>query len=483
MDNKNVNDNVNLTTSNEQSYITLGDLIKSILKNWILLCVITLVITVIGAIYTFGIAKETYKGSSTLIVEVKSDSNNQDSNVNISYSNTYVNTVASVLKDTNTIKKAVDKYNSENKNDKNYQEITYSQFADELSTTVTTNNNYLTFVIKDTNKDRIIALSTYVMDYIVSLSNDYDESTKEDLVCEIKKLSVPDSLSDIKYNSPNKPLYLIISLLAGLVVGCAVVFIKEFASSKFQSKEEVEALGLPIIGIKVDSKEKDKKFEDDDLVKPSIRAFEPYNRILTNIKFANVDNPYKTIMITSTQMGEFKSTVLSNLAYAAVNNGKKTIIIDLDLRRARVHKIFEITKENGVSDYLVGNTELNDVIKHTSVGVDVITGGNGVDNPVLVLESQKLRDLVATLKETYDYVFIDTPPLLACSDALEIAKFADGIIYNVALQGANKKDIKDSLDSLKHNDSNLIGINITNVKMTKKEGYYYYQYGYGESSK
>ncbi len=479
--NDNQVNNVDNSSNNEQQekYITLGDLFKSIKKNWILLCVITIVITILGAVYTFGVAKETYKGSSTLIVEVKTDPSKQDSTVNVSYSNTYVNTVASVLKDTNTLKNAVDNYNTKNVNDASYQKITYSELADKLTTTITTNNNYLTFVIKDTNKERIIALSGYVMDYVVSLSNDYDDSTKDDLICEIKKLSVPTSSEDVKYSSPNKPLYLIISFLAGFVVACAVVFIKEFASSKFQSKDEVETLGLPIIGVKVNSKEKDRE-EDDDLVEPSIRAFEPFNRILTNIKFANVDNPYKTIMITSTQMGEFKTTVVTNLAYAAVNNGKKVIILDLDIRKPRVHKVFGLTKENGLSDYLYGSFELKDIIKETKRGVDVISAGKSVDNPVVILESQKLRDLVATLKETYDYVFIDTPPLLACSDALEIAKFCDGVIYNVALEKANKKDIKDSIDSLINNHANIIGINVTNVKMTKKESNYYYQYGYGE---
>lgn len=482
MDNFDNQLNTNPEEENE-SYVTLGDIFDCIKKNWIALVIITVVITILGTVYTFGIAKETYKATSTLIVEVKNDTNSSSSNINISASNTYVNTVASILTDDVCIKNAVDSYNTNNKNDSTYKKISYETFKKEISTTITSNSNYLSFVIKDTNQDRIIALSNYVMDYIVSLSNDYDETTTEDLICEIKKLTTPSSEDDVVYSSPNKPLYLIISVLIGAVVGCAFAIIKELASKKYTNKNDVEKIGFPIIGVKSFDNSKDKKNEDDDLVKPSIRAFEPYNRILTNIKLANVDNPYKAIMITSTQMGEFKTTTISNIAFAAARSGKKVVLIDLDIRKPRANKVFGVKKENGVSEYLAGTCSFEDLIKKSESGVDIITSGKSVDNPAVLFESQKLRDLINTLKETYDYVFIDTPPVLAAADSIQIVKLADGFIYNIALYKANKKDINNSITSIINNGGKLIGINITNVKMSKKESNYYYQYGYGDAKK
>lgn len=454
----------------KQDYITLRDILNVIKKNIILICIITAVVIVIGSIYTFGMTKNKYYSEGSIIVEYQTEKSDSTYSVSTSDSLRYVNTVAALV----TSDKVLQAVKEDLKGSYTY---TVSGLKNVISTTSSTDSMIITIKVTTNDGAESQAVVKAIVDEVTKYSKD---STSDDVVklyCSIKRIDY----GYLIYNGgPNRMLYLVITVLAGLVIAIAVVLIKEFASNKFKTKEEIENLGYSVIGVKTDTGAKE---GDDDLVKPSIRNFEPYNRLLSNIKLANVDDRMKVIMVTSTVMGELKTTVLSNLAYAAKNNGAKSIILDLDIRKPRVHKVFGVKRENGVVDYLEGQVELETVIKHTESGVDVISAGKSTDNPVVVLESHKLNELIQTLKETYDYVFIDTPPVMACCDAETVAKIADGVVYNVAINMAKKKDIKDSIETITSHGGKVIGINVTKVKMSKKEEYYYYQYGYNNNTK
>lgn len=448
--------------------ITLSDIFNAIKKSWILLLVIVCAVTLIGAVYTFGITKKKYYAEGSVSVEYKAD----DDKVDTTNSLRYVNTIGDFLT-SETVLTNVSKNETLVKYD-----LTVTSLRSMIKASYSTDAMLISFKVTTTNADESMLIVKGLVDEIVRYSSDSTDETldaKEKFFCRITKRDYGEN----SYNAgPNRKLYMVVAVLAGVVLGLVVVFVKEFASNKFKSKEEIEALGYPIIGVKADQGEVS---NDEDLVKPSQRNFEPYNRVLSNVKLANVDNPFKVITITSTTGGELKTTVSSNLAYTASNNNKKAVLLDLDLRKPRIHRVFKVEKEHGIVEYLEDSCDLEKIIKKTESGVDVITAGKSIDNPVVVLESQKLKDLINTLKEQYDYVFIDTPPLLACSDASTIASISDGVIYNVALNQAHKKDIRDSLSSLVKQNDNIIGVNITKVKMTKKESYYYYQYGYGNT--
>ena len=445
----------------KQKGITISDILGAIRKSWILLLIIIVSVTVIGAIYTFGFVKTKYYAEGSVSVEYKTDDDSLDTANSLRYVNTIgdFSTSESIL--TKVAERLSSKYSLSVTSLRKVISASYSTDAMIISYKVTTNN-------PSESQDIVKALVDEIVMYSFDSDSDYTH-----YYCKISKRDYGDNAYEA---GPNRKLYMVVAVLAGVVLGLVVVFIKEFASNKYKTKDEIEQLGYPIIGVKADNGEKS---NDEDLVKPSQRNFEPYNRVLSNVKLANVDNPFKVITITSTTGGELKTTVSSNLAYTASNNNKKAILLDLDLRKPRVHKVFKVEKENGIVEYLEDSCDLEKIIKKTESGVDVITAGKSIDNPVVVLESQKLKDLINTLKEQYDYVFIDTPPLLACSDASTIASISDGVIYNVALNQAHKKDIRDSLSSLVKQNDNIIGVNITKVKMTKKESYYYYQYGYG----
>ena len=204
---------------------------------------------------------------------------------------------------------------------------------------------------------------------------------------------------------------------------------------------------------------------------------ECFQKVLINIDYANLDNDMKVLQFTSTLASEGKSTFISNLAYLLGQKGKKVILIDLDLRKPKMNRVFNVTNREGLTDYLSGKVQYENVIRHSEeMGVDFIVGGEKTTSVVNVLEAKKLKELIIRLKSEYDYVLLDTPPVIAVSDALYVAKLADGVIFLVAQNVAKKSLVKEAIQTLKHNNVHIIGTVLTQVDL--KNGSYGYGYDY-----
>ena len=210
---------------------------------------------------------------------------------------------------------------------------------------------------------------------------------------------------------------------------------------------------------------------------------ESFQKVIINIEYSNVDGDYKVIQFTSTLPSEGKSTFVSNLSYLMGQKGKKVVLLDLDLRKPKMNRVFNVPNKDGLTDYLAGKIPLDKAIKHSDeIGIDFITAGEKTSAVVNVLEAKKLKDLIAQLRETYDYVLLDTPPVISVSDALYIANLADGIIYIVAQNKAKKALVKEAMSSLKDHGTPILGMVLTQFDMKSGYGYNkdYSYYNYSE---
>ena len=202
---------------------------------------------------------------------------------------------------------------------------------------------------------------------------------------------------------------------------------------------------------------------------------ENLQKTILNLEFANVDGNYKVIQFTSTVQGEGKTTLASNLAYLLAERGKKVIVLDLDLRRPKFHHVTGVPNDNGLNDYLLGEKDLNEIIRGTNgLNFDYIVTGKETTAINNALTSNKLKDLIAKLREDYDYVLLDTPPTHVVSDSYYIAKMVDGIIYVIAQNIAKKQDLKLAFNELKKTNTPIIGAIMSQVKLKTTEKYYYY---------
>ena len=173
---------------------------------------------------------------------------------------------------------------------------------------------------------------------------------------------------------------------------------------------------------------------------PKSPIAEAYRGIRTSIEFSNLDKDLQVITVTSSMQNEGKSTVLANLAVSFANLDKKVLIMEGDLRNPSVHRMFNISNIKGLTDILLQNKVFADCVHCTDVkNLHVLTCGAIPPNPSEMLSSKKIRDFIKSLREYYDYVFIDAPPIGIVTDAGIISTYTDGCIFVV---GAGEADIE-----------------------------------------
>lgn len=205
------------------------------------------------------------------------------------------------------------------------------------------------------------------------------------------------------------------------------------------------------------------------------RGVEGYNRLKDNILYMNADGNTKVIQIESSSAKEGKTTIACNLAVSLGLTDKKVCVIDLDFRRPRVHRVFEVSKDQGLAEYFLGDVSKEEIIKSTNYkNVDVVTRGAEIYNSSLVLVSDKFKDFIAYLRDKYDYVIVDCAPVLHVSDYIHISKVSDGILFVIAYGITTKTQAAEAVKELKKNNAKILGTVLS--MYSRKDGEYYYYY-------
>ncbi len=215
---------------------------------------------------------------------------------------------------------------------------------------------------------------------------------------------------------------------------------------------------------------------------PKSPISEAYRVLRTNIQYSSVDNPIKVVTVTSAGPGEGKTTTSINIAIAFVQTGYKVLVIDGDLRKPKVHKVMEMENHNGLVNILANKDDYKKYVKKSEIeGLDIITSGAIPPNPSELLESNQMKLLIQTIREDYNLVIIDAPPVGSVTDAAILSTIVDGTIL-VAASGVVEIDsLKRSKELLQKVNANLIGVVLNKLdKNSKGNSYYYYYYYYGE---
>ena len=215
--------------------------------------------------------------------------------------------------------------------------------------------------------------------------------------------------------------------------------------------------------------------------KPKSVAAESYRTLRTNIKYSSFDNEYRCIAVTSSGMGEGKSTTAGNLAFALAQSDSTVLLVDCDLRKSSMHKHFKISNNVGLTDVLVGTYNLEETIYKYDENLNVLTAGKSTPNPSEMLGSKAMGRFLEEAKEKYDYVIIDTPPVIAVTDAQVLATKVDGTILVVHAGETKKQVVMTAVDLLKKVGGNIIGTVLNSVEM-KGSNYYYYYYNNEDSN-
>jgi len=213
-------------------------------------------------------------------------------------------------------------------------------------------------------------------------------------------------------------------------------------------------------------------------LKPHSRISESYRILRTNIQYSTVDSPLKTILVSSSQPGEGKSTTVSNLAVAYAQEEKRILLVDADLRKPTLHQIFSVTNRSGLTNVLANEQSLEDAVHSTEIpNLHLLTSGTYTPNPAEMLGSKRMNQLLDKVAQDYDLVLIDSPPIMAVTDAQILSTLCDGVIM-VLNYGKVKRDVaKKALEQLAHVNAKVLGVVINNKTYTGKDSGYYYYYG------
>jgi capsular exopolysaccharide synthesis family protein len=216
------------------------------------------------------------------------------------------------------------------------------------------------------------------------------------------------------------------------------------------------------------------------LESPNSIETEAYRKLELNIAIASLDRTMQVIQCTSATPEDGKTTTAINLAAVLMEKGKKVIILDFDLRRPKIHRAFHKINDSGFFDFITNHVDYHDLIIHDETKIDLILSGKHMSYPHIVLESSVTGQLIQNLRKEYDYIIVDTPPVLSVTDPVVVSKYVDGIVYVVAYNKTKKDDAKEGLKILRQNNAFILGGVLANVDFRKTKGYHAYHYSYSD---
>ncbi|MDX2130279.1 MAG: polysaccharide biosynthesis tyrosine autokinase [Chloroherpetonaceae bacterium] len=305
--------------------------------------------------------------------------------------------------------------------------------------------------------------------------------------------------------APNRSKNIFIGAFLAFALSVGFVVLLQFLDRAVYTPEQAELMGtligtVPVISTfdeTVRTRSDAKKAQDildlERKVAPQlITHFDPkstvseaYRSLRTNLLFSgsafqiDIQGKGKAYIVTSSSPKEGKSTTISNLAITIAQGGQKVLLVDTDLRRPVLHNIFGFNKEPGLTNYLVGRTSLDDIIRPSLVqNLDVITSGTIPPNPSELLAMSRMRDFLEQMRERYEIILFDTPPIIAVTDAQVLTKITDGVVLIIS-SGTTQADLaKRSRDAVLKVNGNLLGFVLNNFDVTNTYGSYYRYYRY-----
>lgn len=291
--------------------------------------------------------------------------------------------------------------------------------------------------------------------------------------------------------SPEKPIQPqpirsgMLAGVVGLMLGAGIVFLIEYLDDSLRDPQEItRKWGIPILGMIVTFNAQN----GDELItekQPRAPVSEAFRSLRTNLQFASIASPIHTLLVTSPSPQDGKTTIVGNLACVFAQGGHNVVIVDADLRKPRVHKVFQLQNRLGLTEQFIHPQEnLDGAIQPTEVkNLHVLTSGSIPPNPSELLGSQRMEEIVQALKAQYELVIIDTPPALVVTDANVLANRTDGVLLVISPKLTKRSAIKFAVEQLAQVNANIVGVvlNGVDVKRSRYSYYrgYYYKYGHG----
>ena len=272
-----------------------------------------------------------------------------------------------------------------------------------------------------------------------------------------------------------------LALVAGLTLSLGLVFFVDYLDSRLKTPQDLKQyLGVPFLGMIPAVPRKDAG--NPLLTDVGIGSFsEAFKTVRTNVLFSSAEEGLRSLVVTSAGPGEGKSICSANIAIAMAQTGLRVLLVDADMRRPRVHEIFEIAEEPGLSNLLTGNAKASEVIQKSKIpGLFLMSAGHIPPNPAELLSSPKFVDFLGALEDHFDWVVLDTPPVLVVADSMVVANKTTGVVFVVGADQTNRNAARNAIEQLTATNANVLGSVLNRADIHRHSHYYssYYRKEY-----
>lgn len=452
--------------------MSIQDFLKLLRTRWVIICV-TVAVALLGAVAVNLLTTPLYEAKTRLFVSTTSGTSATEIYQGNRYSQERVVSYTQLLMGETLAQRTIDKLGLD---------MTASQLQGN---------------VKATAKADTVLIDVGVVDESPVRARDIADALSDEFVVMVRELETPESgtppdvrvVVEQRASVPASPVTpkttrnLAAGLAVGVLLGIGLALLRDVLDNTVKDRKVLEEItGVGVVGtIPLDRQRQKgvaKSFENDN------SAFaEAFRKLRTNLQFLAVDNPPRVIVITSSMPGEGKSTTAINIALALAENDNTVVLVDGDLRRPRLDKYLGVVGSVGFSTVLAGRASLNDVLQKTTFpGVSVLTSGAVPPNPSELLGSLAAKKVLDELRAHFDYVVIDSSPLLAVTDAAILAAGADGVLIMARYGETKREQLTHAVGSLTSVAAPLLG---TVFSMTPARGgssYSYSYYGYGDGA-
>lgn len=451
--------------------------VLSTIGRWIILIMLFILIGSASAVfYNYG-APVKYESKTTLYVEPNVNASGVDYQ-GILTNQRMVKTYAEIIKSRRVVNKVIQTLNLD---------TTYEEMIKTMRVSSSTDTQMITIYVKDGDVNRARDIANTFARVII-------QDLKENM--EITNIKVIDeAIINEEPVEPRQALNIAIGFMGGAAIGLMLSFILESMDTKIKTHEDVKkylkvkTLGvIPLNSIdnEVKSTKKKKGYvkpENNLSIKlindPTSVVSESIRMIRTNLNFSDL----KLINITSTMPSEGKSEFITNLAISFAMLDKRVLVVDCDLRKPKIHRNFGLQRGTGLSDVLLAKGKMSyreavQKFQTKDIHVDVLSAGSMVSNPSELINGSHFANLLRQLREEYDLVLLDCPPISSLTDGVLVSKLADGTVYVIESNRTDYNIISNCIDDLNANKAFVLGAVLTKVDVRKEKKVYGYKYDY-----
>ncbi len=478
------------TGKNKLHFFSFSDflcIVKRHVKGFLALILLSLSVSLV---YAFVFEKESYTSNGLVILITDPSEDEKNNNVetksdseiyqDLHFTATILPTVIDFLSDDSVLAIACEDinqnqvftttYTPELIKEKNYLTVssrTYDYYEKSL---------YVDVSVTTENQELSLELTKAILESAYSLSKDESKPFRK-VFYNTFIVSLPSS--EAVESSFSKPLIVLIGFIIGLVLGCLYCFLYQTLDNQVTSMKEMEYLtgenylgaipsfkiensnqnkGLKPIPLKIRNRYQhhEDSFSIKDFNSP---IAESVLKIVTNVTLASkFIHGLKVIGITSAVESEGKSTLSVNLANCFAYQGSKTCLINLDLRKPTLHHFYHLKNQTGITEYVLGEASVDQIINKTAAGVDLINAGTLTPFATKTIGSKKMKELISILRTRYDVILVDLPPVLLVPDSLIVSSFIDSYLLVTAMNYSKKKNVEEVIDTFRENKLSLLGL-------------------------